>query len=127
MTAPIERQEYPEGAGAGDGLLNGALGLGSSQGGLAQGEVGLRVTLVLRAGAVVLEPLRELVAVLKDLSDAEWHSHHLRIFSRAGMAWTTTSAPAPSTTPTLSRAAGRLGPTSSCISRPGRRPAPRAA
>lgn len=44
---------------------------------------------------VFLEPRREVVSMGKDLFESTWHRHHLRIFSRARIAWTMTIAVAP--------------------------------
>jgi hypothetical protein len=54
----------------------------------------------LRRRLVILEAARELVGVIEDVLDCAWHVHHLRNFSRAFIACTTTGAGTPSTTPT---------------------------
>ncbi len=70
----------------GDSLLNGPLSLGSAQNGSTQGEEALGIPLVVGGGLVVLEPLGQLVAVVKDVLNRSRHNHHLRNLSRARMA-----------------------------------------
>lgn len=59
-----------------DSLLNGPLGLGAAQNGSTQGEEDLGIPLVVWGGVVVLEPLGQLVAVVKDVLHRSRHDHH---------------------------------------------------
>src|SRR5674476_482139 len=66
------------------------------------------VAFVRRRWFVVLETLGELLSVVKDVLDGAWHAHHLRNFSRAVIAWTTTDAVTPKIRRAVVRADGRM-------------------
>src|SRR5664280_2100326 len=82
-----------------DRVSDRALGLRSRQHSSAKLGEHRWVAFVRRRWFVVLETLSEFIRVVEDVFDGAWHSHHLRNFSRALIAWTMTAAETPSTTP----------------------------